>query len=193
MSVHHDVMRFAQRFGHQEWPHGLSIDGRDAGFWAERGCGVACLRMIVHFFTGRDEAYAGLLAEGVAQGAYGERGWIHAGLAAMAQRRGLMARACAIDGPDELRAVLLQGPVIASVTLGFPEDGRRGGHLVVACGFDAAEPRCIHVRDPARWGESNASVGESRFLASFSGRVIRFAAPGAASPWRCLEDSAPRA
>jgi hypothetical protein len=74
--------------------------------------------------------------------------------------------------------VLAQGPVIASVTLGFPEDGRRGGHLVVVCGFEEREPRVVHVRDPARWGASRSSVGEARFLASFSGRVIRFDRPG---------------
>lgn len=178
MSVHHDVKRFAQRLGEGEWAHGLSIQGHGAGFWAERGCGVACLRMILHFFTGRDEAYVDLLAEGVGWGAYGDRGWIHAGLAAMARRRGIAARACAVQGAAELHAVLAQGPVIASVTLGFPEDGRRGGHLVVVCGFEEGEPRVVHVRDPARWGESHSSVGEQRFLASFSGRVIRFDPPG---------------
>lgn len=174
MLLLHDVKRFAQRFSDEEWAQGLSIQGHHAGFWAERGCGVACLRMILHFFTGREEAYADLLAEGVGQGAYGDRGWIHAGLAAMAQRRGIAARACAVQGAAELRAVLEHGPVIASVTLGFPEDGRRGGHLVVVCGFEERHSRVVHVRDPARWGESSSSVGEPRFLASFSGRVIRF-------------------
>jgi hypothetical protein len=96
----------------------------------------------------------------------------------MAQRRGIAARACAVQGAGELYAALEQGPVIASVTLGFPEDGRRGGHLVVVCGFEEGELRLVHVRDPARWGESHSSVGEQRFLASFSGRVIRFDPPG---------------
>lgn len=178
MSVHHDVKRFAQRFGNGEWAPGLSIQGGDSGYWGERGCGVACLRMILHFFTGRDEGYTNLLAQGVGQGAYSDRGWIHAGLAAIAQRHGIPACACSVQGPAELRAALMHGPVIASVTLGFPEDGRRGGHLVVVCGFEQSEPRIVHVRDPARWGESHAWVGESRFLASFTGRVIRFDPPG---------------
>lgn len=47
MSVHHDVKRFAQGLGEGEWEHGLRIRGHGAGYWAERGCGVACLRMIL--------------------------------------------------------------------------------------------------------------------------------------------------
>lgn len=182
MSALHEMRRFAQRFEAHEWPDGLQLQEQDASYWAARGCGIACLRMILHHYTGRNEPYALLLAEALALGAYCERGWIHAGLAELARRRGLDAEACALGDVGELHAALRDGPIVASVTLGFPEDGRKGGHLVVLCGFDASGPARIEVRDPSSWGEQNRSVPRHRLLASFSGRVIRFARPGAPAP-----------
>jgi len=67
--------------------------------------------------------------------------------------------------------------VIVSVTEKFPDDGRKGGHLVVARGYhetESGDPNIL-FRDPSGWGQTCDRVPLSRLAASYSGHVITFA------------------
>src|SRR5205807_734787 len=75
---------------------------------------------------------------------------------------------------DDLRSCLEStgGPLIASVALRFPEDGRHGGHLVVVTAVDEGLGARVCIRDPSSWGKAEDSISAARFSASYSGRVI---------------------
>lgn len=168
--------RFGQHFEEGEWPPNVLVEDKGADYWGESICGLACLRMIMgHFQIPVVSSYK-LLVDGIRINAYCEKGWIHQGLANIASRYSLKATPIAIKDGEELEALLLKsGPVIVSVTGQLPEDGRKGGHLIVASGryYENGE-KMITFHDPSRWGKWNSSVSEKRFLASFTGRGIVF-------------------
>ena len=112
------------------------------------------------------------------------RGWLHAGIARLAAGFGIPARAEAVTAPD-LIGQLSAAPVIISVTEKFPQDGRKGGHLVVARGYHDTQARDpdILIRDPSGWGQACDRVPLSRLAVSYSGRCITFA-PAPAAPER---------
>ncbi len=57
----------------------------------------------------------------------------------------------------------------------FPDDGRRGGHLVVARGYrNRPHEPDILIRDPSGWGQTTTGVPLSRVAASYTGRAITF-------------------
>ena len=89
---------------------------------------------------------------------------------------GIPAAAEAVPA-DELPIRLKDAPLIISVTEQFPEDGRKGGHLVVACGTTDAgdDGPDILFRDPSAWGQDHDRVPFARLSASYSGRCITFA------------------
>lgn len=78
---------------------------------------------------------------------------------------------------DDWRGELTSGAVlIASVTLGYPDDGRSGGHLVVVHGWVEDESGArLQLMDPSDYGPHVAELPAERFFPSFSGRVIRCA------------------
>jgi hypothetical protein len=114
-----------------------------AEHWRYRGCGIACLRMVLEGLGAEAQGYWALVAEGLDRRAYNERGWIHQGLVDMARDRGIAAsskRQTTVTGVSEdLQAGHV---VVASVTAclrggqasasGTPQP--RGGHLVVVTG-----------------------------------------------------------
>jgi hypothetical protein len=143
--------------------------------WSDRACGMAALRMILLAYLGDAPPLTELVKLGISEGALCDRGWLHTGIAGIAAGFGVSAKAEAVAGAD-LPRLLASAPVIVSVTWQFPEDGRRGGHLVVARGFDgpAADPDIL-VRDPSSWGQDHDRVPLSRLGASYTGRCITFA------------------
>ena len=159
-----------------QWPDRFRLQGRDRAHWSDRTCGLACLMSVSSFHGRAVPPIFELLQEGVGSGYYTSNGWIHAGLARLGATYGLRGEARPAATMDELRSCLEStgGPLIASVTLRFPEDGRRGGHLVVvtAAGEDPGARICI--RDPSRWGKGKDSISAARFSASYSGRVVIF-------------------
>jgi hypothetical protein len=94
----------------------------------------------------------------------------------MAAGFGIPATAEAVTASD-LPVRLATAPVIISVTEKFPEDGRKGGHLVVARGTSRSAPGSpdILIRDPSAWGEDHDRVRLARLAASYTGRCITFA------------------
>ncbi|HUY49495.1 MAG TPA: hypothetical protein VMV92_27850 [Streptosporangiaceae bacterium] len=122
-----------QRIDPAEWDaHGGAALG-DHAEWSDRACGMAALRMILLAYLGEAPPLTELVKTGVRDGALTGRGWLHAGIARLAAGFGIPAAAEAVTA-DELPARLAAAPLIISVTEKFPEDGRKGGHLVIARG-----------------------------------------------------------
>lgn len=172
----HDIAMCRQRIDPHEWQ---ALGGTALGpvaEWSDRACGLAALRMILTAFGHRAPPLTELVTTGVARGAFTDRGWLHADLADMATGLGAPAQAEAVTAAA-LPGRLEEGPAIASVTLGFPADGRRGGHLVVLRGYelDAADP-LILFRDPSAWGQQHDRVLLSTLAHSYTGRCITFKA-----------------
>jgi len=153
--------------------------------WTQSLCGLACLRSLLLFHGFAAPSLIELLSEGMRLGAWSAAGWIHAGLLRMARGYGLDGVTAAADEFSTLDALVAMGlPPIVSVTLRFPVDERRGGHLVVYTGrASAAEPDPIRrddagltplvcFMDPSSWGRDNVEVSEKRMRASFSGRLV---------------------
>ncbi|MER5644109.1 cysteine peptidase family C39 domain-containing protein [Streptosporangium sp. NPDC002524] len=168
----HDVSMCRQLISPAEWEqHGGWVLG-DREEWGNRACGAATLRMVTLAYKGEAPAVVELLHLGVKHKALSERGWIHAGLAELATSVGVPARAEAV-APKDLIGAIRAAPLIISVTERLPEDGRKGGHLIVARGYtDAGD---ILIRDPSGWGQEHDRVAYSRLTSSYTGRAITFA------------------
>jgi hypothetical protein len=176
LSQVHDVPMCRQRIDPAEWDaHGGASLG-DRAAWSDRACGMAALRMILLAYLGDAPPLTELVKTGVREGALTERGWLHAGIARLAASFGIPAAAEPVSA-DELPARLAAAPVIISVTEKFPEDGRKGGHLVVARGTaqSADGSPDILIRDPSAWGQDHDRVPLTRLAASYTGRCITFA------------------
>ncbi|MFI1888289.1 glutamate ligase domain-containing protein [Streptomyces jumonjinensis] len=143
--------------------------------WSDRACGMAALRMILLAYGCEAPQVTDLLKTGVEKGILVDRGWVHQGIGDLAGSFGVPGRAEVVPA-DELIARLADAPVIISVTEQFPDDGRRGGHLVVARGFEDEEGSdpVILIRDPSGWGQTHDRVPLSRLIRSYSGRAVTF-------------------
>jgi hypothetical protein len=164
-----------QRIDPAEWDaHGGSELG-DSAEWSDRACGMAALRMILLAYLGDAPSLTELIKTGVREGALTGRGWLHAGIARLAAGFGIPAAAEAVAA-DDLPVRLAAAPVIISVTEKFPENGRKGGHLVVARGTarSAHGGHDILFRDPSAWGQDHGQVPLARLSASYTGRCITF-------------------
>jgi hypothetical protein len=165
-----------QRIDPAEWDaHGGAVLG-DRAEWSDRACGMAALRMILLAYLGDAPPLTELVKTAVREGALTERGWLHIGIAHLAESFGIPSAAEAVT-VAELPARLTDAPLIISVTEKFPEDGRKGGHLVVARGTagSAHGDPDILIRDPSAWGQDHDRVALKRLSASYAGRCVTFA------------------
>lgn len=142
--------------------------------WSNRACGMAALRMVLLAYGREAPTVTELLKLGVKHEALREKGWLHAGIADLATGFGVPSRAEPVAAAD-LTARLDHAPVIVSITEQFPNDGRKGGHLVIARGYTDGTDPDILIRDPSAWGQSHDRVPLSRLAASYTGRAITFA------------------
>jgi hypothetical protein len=165
-----------QRIDPEEWARCGGLALGDVAEWSDRACGMAALRMILLAYLGDAPPLTELILSGVHDDALSDRGWVHAGIARMATSFGIPAAAEAVTA-DELPIRLKEAPVIVSVTEKFPEDGRKGGHLVVVRGFEETyeDGPDILIRDPSAWGQEHDRVSLSRLAASYRGRCMTFA------------------
>lgn len=173
----HQVPMCRQLITPQEWEEhgGWALGDREE--WSDRACGMACLRMILLAYGRPAPTVTELLKLAVKHEVMTPRGAAHAGLADLAASYGVPGRAepvAAEDLPERLAA----GPLIISITGQFPEDGRRGGHLVIARGYedsgDAGTRPLILTRDPSLWGQTHDRLPLARVAASYTGRAITF-------------------
>ncbi len=165
-----------------------------AEHWRLRGCGIACLRMVLSNYRIDHGSYWSLVSEGLDAGAYCDQGWIHQGLVDMARRHGLTGWAHRSRTTTDLCGELTNARlVVASVTVCFRGGMARpgtandfyspGGHLVVVTGARVTangEPAEFRVHHPSATESNNLSdhwVTQDRFEASFSGNYIAFAKP----------------
>lgn len=168
--------RFEQEIPEGQWPDQFRLQGRGRAHWSDRTCGLACLMSVASFHARTVPPIFELLQEGVGSGYYTSKGWTHAGLVSLGGAYGLRGHARPAATVDDLRSCLEStgGPLIASVTFRFPEDGRRAGHLVVVTAVGEGPGARICIRDPSSWGTGEDSVSAARFSASYSGRAIIF-------------------
>ena len=171
----HDVPMCRQRITSEEWQEQAGWSLGDRTEWSDRACGIACLRMLLLAYGKPAPSVTELLKVAVKADALSERGWIHAGLAALAAERGIPAQAEPVAAED-LPERLGSAPMIISIAEQFPQDGRRGGHLVVARGLvQGDEGLDLLIRDPSSWGQQHDRVPLARAAASYTGRAITFA------------------
>lgn len=172
-----DTPRYSQRIEECEWPADYRLRDGDRAYWSNRACGIASLRSVLSFHGKDRHSSFELLHLGIDAEAYGPAGWWHAGLATLATGLGVPAATGTAPTVEKLQRTLRRtgSPMIASVTLQFPLDGRRGGHLVVVTAVGGDGTVCF--RDPSTWGERNTCVPAARFASSFTGRVISFSRP----------------
>lgn len=164
----------------------------DATFWQERGCGIACLLMILGALrpAAGSPRYGDMVYEGLEKNAYCDRGWIHDGLVRLACDHGVSGEAFrgarAKDVADQIRS---NRPCIVSITAAFEggktdESGSRvlkGGHLAVVFGYaeESGEVREFLVHHPSSWPRYNWPdrwVDGLSFDRSFSGNFMAFGA-----------------
>ncbi len=163
--------------------------------WAQRSCGVVCVKMAVEALAGveprpvMDWVRAGLALDGYLTEFRPdhpdrpiEKGWKHSALAALARQHGLHATLAAGLSLSDLAAHLRADRlVIASVSSELGEDGpitRRAGHLVLVYGAilgagGEVESVILHNpsgRTPAL--QAGACIPAARFEQAFSGRGI---------------------
>ncbi|WP_106982608.1 C39 family peptidase [Streptomyces megasporus] len=169
------IRRYAQHFTAEEqsdsgfaWPPG----GPEV--WGEKCCGLACLRMILDHYGLHVPSQRQLLREGLELGAYTSNGWIHQGLVEIAGLHGLSGAAAPYTSTAQLQSLAEAGiPSIVSCTFRFPEDGSKGGHLVVFCGETVkGGGRYATFADPSRWGAHHTELPAERFWASWTGRAV---------------------
>ncbi|MFJ8384765.1 C39 family peptidase [Streptomyces sp. NPDC094438] len=158
----------------EEWDlHGGWALG-DRFEWSNRACGLASLRMILLAYGREAPTVTELLKLAVKDEVMTPRGALHAGIATMASDLGVFSRAEPVT-TGELLDRLDVAPLILSVTEQFPDDGRKGGHLVIARGYEAGQDPEILIRDPSSWGQTHDRVPLSRLALSYTGRAITFA------------------
>lgn len=151
-----------------------AFPGQDRTELGDTLCGIACVHMITQFVRGIAPDYLGLVRAGIDSGALGEHGWIHSGLGEILTALGVPARPTGSHSRDQLVDACERGlPSIVSCSITFPEDGSRGGHLVVLLGErqSASGARTVFA-DPSRWGATHRSVESQRFWSSWSGRAV---------------------
>lgn len=178
------IPRFGQQFDLQAWQADGFASADEARHWSERSCGLACVRMCLAHAGRPVPTLAELLRAALALQGYSPRGWIHAKLAALGAGLGLPGEAIAADATRLREELRLGRAPIVSVSSRLPQDGRRGGHLIVLAGLDdddRARP-LVGIRDPSRWGEQHRWVPWTRLLASYSGRAIAWRPPAEPPP-----------
>ncbi|MFF3069229.1 glutamate ligase domain-containing protein [Kitasatospora sp. NPDC057936] len=169
----HQVPMCRQLVPVEEWEQQGGTDLGDRLTWSNRACGMAALRMILLAYGMEPPVLTELIKIGVKRDALTDRGWLHAGIAEIAADFDIAGQAEPVPA-EELTERLAKAPLIISVTEQFPSDGRRGGHLVVAHGFELGDDPVIHFRDPSAWGQDNDRVPLSRLAKSYTGRAITF-------------------
>lgn len=169
----------------------------DAKYWAERICGLACLKMILSYkFPEQNFKLKNLLDIGLKIGAYDEKvGWKHQGLVDLAANFDVNGFRQSIRAKVEKIAKYIQDRrlVIVSVTEGMEggkeykqKDGSiylmpKGGHLVVIFGADVSQGEIKsfllhHPSSDKDYEHRDWVVPKDEFLNSFSkkGNILVF-------------------
>ena len=89
-----DFPFYTQQMTQENWQEEQFPSFEEADHWTFRSCGIASLRMVLDGFGKQVERHGPMIEKGVAAGAYKDGvGWIHWGLAHMAEEYGIHAEA----------------------------------------------------------------------------------------------------
>ncbi len=163
----------------------------EARHWSPRACGIACVKMLVSGVKELQQESFGkttweLLNEGLAEKAYCDKGWIHAGLLRLLSKYGVSGQCHRNVGADTIAKIISHGNVcIVSVAVGLrggekDEDGRtigKGGHLILFNGVRYQDGkikslRCHHPSSHLSWNWENHWASIDEVDRSFSGNLI---------------------
>ncbi|WP_236246432.1 C39 family peptidase [Streptomyces sp. CC210A] len=170
----HDVPLCRQLIEPAEWDlHGGWALG-DRIEWSNRACGLASLKAILLAYGCEAPTVTELLKLAVKHEILTPRGALHAGVANLATDLGVPSTAEPVP-VGELPSRLDTAPLIVSVTEQLPDDGRKGGHLIILRGYEDGSDPIIHFRDPSAWGQKHDRAPLSRLAHSYTGRAITFA------------------
>ncbi len=153
----------------------------EAQHWQERGCGIACIRMVISHFNPSVTlpSYRELIQLGVDIGAYCSQGWIHRGLVNIAKLYDVQGNDFRRKKTANILSCLKAGKLcIASVSVGF-NPKVKGGHLVVVNGYKSEDGilKGFYVNHPSSAEEynwENKFIQLDRFKDSFSGNYMSF-------------------
>ena len=137
--------------------------------WSDRSCGLACVGMLINHLTTYKINMIDLFETAYQARFYTKNGWLHTGLVTILQAHGLNAQAKSALSAEIIQGLLSNRLYIVSVTLNFPVDCRRGGHLVLATNY---EQETVFFNDPATWGETCSELPKDTFFASYADRCI---------------------
>ncbi|WP_317854930.1 C39 family peptidase [Chakrabartyella piscis] len=196
VKISFEIPFYNQRITTENWQSSGFSSELEGISWTERGCGIASLRMILDGFLLAENKpscpnQGEMIEKGLAQEAYNPGiGWIHAGLAHMAEEFGISAVAYRGKTLTDVANELEQNhPCIISITPRFrgglvnEETGNiygKGGHLVVAYGCTYDETGNLTgflVHHPSCFLENTLpayQVDVKPLEASFSGNFIAF-------------------
>jgi hypothetical protein len=177
------------------WANSGADSTKEYAFWANRACGMVCVKTCVEAFSGPILSLHTWIKRGLAEDAYLtekrknnitiEKGWLHTGLAKVMADEGLETRVKA-SSIEDLVADLREGKlIIASVSyeIGtYQPITERGGHLVTVTSavLEDGVAKELLIHNPS--GRSprlreNAVISVDRFSQAFSGRVITVGKP----------------
>ena len=172
------------------WANSGAGSPEEYAYWANRSCGMVCVKTCIEAFGGPVLPLHTWIQRGLAANAYltekrgdnttVEKGWLHAGLAAVMNNEGLKTKVKAAS-VEEIVSLLQNGClVIASVSyeIGTIDAiSHQGGHLVTVIGAQTqnGNVKSLHLHNPSGRTPAlreNAIIPASRFQQAFSGRVI---------------------
>lgn len=120
--------------------------------WIVRACGLACLKMALDYHGAKTPALDSMIEKAVAMGAYGDSGWYHDGLVAVAREYGSSARREEdMAHASALREAVDRGelPIVSVVQRLL---GRKKYHQVLVTGYRQDENKKLcgfFYHDPA--------------------------------------------
>ncbi|MGV3345190.1 hypothetical protein ACGVWS_05380 [Enterobacteriaceae bacterium LUAb1] len=142
-------------------------------FWSDRACGLACASSAIEFLTGRVIHQMTLFNECVRIGGYSAHGWKHNELAQVISKYGVNAVAKKIELDECCNIISQGGIIIASVSHQLPDNGLKGGHLILLHDQELIDHVTIFsFMDPSAWGRINNKASLERISKSFSNKGI---------------------
>lgn len=172
------------------WQHSGAESPEAYAYWANRACGMVCVKTCIEAFDGPKLPLHTWIQRGLAVDAYltekrknntlVEKGWLHAGLASVMEAEGLYTCVAAASLDRVVKELREGNLVIASVSYEIGTDHsitHQGGHLVTVLGavVDGGMIQSIVLHNPSgrtKKLRENAEIPVDRFLQAFSGRVI---------------------
>lgn len=139
--------------------------------WQPRACGVVCLKMLLDSKHVQTPLLDEMIAQGDAIGAYGESGWKHDGLVALAKQYGVKLeraewRQSDTKTSDELneegintilRQLEIRSPVIVSAIKNFEIKNKFHMVLIVGAEIEEGIVKGFYYHDPDSYTETKGA------------------------------------